>query len=74
VCLAVPGKVVQIDGRCAQVEFGGGLLRETSLDVLPDTELGDYVLIHAGYAISKLDQQEAEETLQAIREMGDLGD
>ena len=72
-CLAVPGRVVHIDGRTARVDYGGGLVREARLDVLPEVGTGEYVLVHAGYAISRLDRQEAEETLKLIREMGGVG-
>ncbi len=72
-CLAVPGKVTEINGKTARVEHAGGLVRETGLDVMPDTEVGDYVLVHAGYAITKIDEDEAQETLKMIREMGGLG-
>ena len=72
-CLAVPGKVTAIDGRTARVEFGGGVVREAGLDVLPETKIGDYVLVHAGYAITLLDEDEARETLRMIKEMGGLG-
>ena len=69
-CLAVPGKVTEINDNVARVEFDGGLVRDTGLDVLPDTKVGDYVLVHAGYAISVVDEDEAQETLKLIREMG----
>ncbi len=72
-CLAVPGKVTEINGRRARVDYGGGLVREAGLDMLPKTEVGDYVLVHAGYAISRLDEQQAQETLDLIREMGGVG-
>ncbi len=62
-CLAVPVKVVQIDGQKALVELGG-LVREANLMLVPDTRLGDYVLLHAGFAIQKLDAEEAEETIR----------
>jgi hydrogenase expression/formation protein HypC len=72
-CLAVPGKIVEVDGRVARVEYDGGLVREAGLDVVPEAGVGDYVLVHAGYAISLLDEAEALETLKVIREMSDLG-
>ncbi len=72
-CLAVPGKVTEIHGKVAQVDFGGGVRRETGLDVLPDTRIGDYVLVHAGYAITRIDEDEARETLKMIQELGGLG-
>ncbi len=72
-CLAVPGRVTEINGLRARVDYGGGLFREAGLDMLPDAKVGDYVLVHAGYAISRLDEAEAQETLKLIREMGGVG-
>ena len=72
-CLAVPGRVAEIRGRAAEVDYGGGLVREAGLDLLPEVRVGDYVLVHAGYAIGRLDRAEAEETLRLIREMGGVG-
>lgn len=72
-CLAVPGRVAEIEGRSARVDYGGGLVRDAGLDLLPDVAVGDYVLVHAGYAIGRLDEREAEETLKIIREMGGVG-
>ena len=72
-CLAVPGRVAEIEGLRARVDYGGGLVRDAGLDMLPEVEVGDYVLVHAGYAISRLDEQEAQETLKLIREMGGVG-
>jgi hydrogenase expression/formation protein HypC len=71
-CLAVPGKISAIEGRTGTIDYGGGLSRKAALDLLPGAKAGDYVLVHAGYAISRLDEAEAEETLKIIREMGGL--
>jgi hydrogenase expression/formation protein HypC len=68
-CLAAPGRVIEIDGRTARVEYSGGLKREAGLEALPEARVGDYVLVHAGYAITRLDEAEARETLKAIREL-----
>jgi hydrogenase expression/formation protein HypC len=75
-CLAVPGKVIEILGadpllRSARVSFGGAI-KEISLACVPDAVVGDYVLVHVGLALSIVDQQEAETTLRYLREMGDL--
>ena len=74
-CLAIPGKVVaseEIDGcRIASVSFGG-ITRRVSLDFVPDAVPGDYVIVHVGFAISRLDAAEAERTLALIEEMGEL--
>ena len=67
-CLAVPMKVVAIDGSVAQVEESG-VRREARVDLLEDLAVGDYVIVHAGIAIQRLDEAEAEETLKLLREM-----
>ena len=67
-CLAVPVKVLKIDGLKALVELGG-LAHEASIMLVPDTRVGDYVLLHAGFAIQKLDEKEAEETLRLFAEI-----
>ncbi len=69
-CLAVPGKVVEVKGEVAIVDFGGGVKREVILALLNnEVKPGDYVLVHTGYAIQILDQKEAEETLKLWREL-----
>jgi hydrogenase expression/formation protein HypC len=72
-CLAIPGKVVEITGqdmmRMSRVDFGG-ITRDISLAYLPDVQAGDYVIVHAGFAISQLDEEEAQETLQLLGELG----
>jgi hydrogenase expression/formation protein HypC len=70
-CLAVPGKIVEIADGAARVDFGG-VQREAGLDALPDAAVGDYVLVHAGYAIARLDEDEALETIRLLREAGAL--
>src|SRR5512137_1166806 len=70
-CLAVPALVKSIDGDQAEVELGG-VSRRASLMLTPEAKVGDYVLLHAGYAINVLDQAEAEETLSILREMARL--
>lgn len=69
-CLAVPGKVVEIDGEVAQVDIGG-IRREASLALVAKmgVKIGDYVLIHTGYAITKVDESEAKEILATWREV-----
>ena len=69
-CLAVPVKVLKIDGKIALVGLGG-LARQASLMLVPDTQVGDYVLLHAGFAIQKLDEKEAEETLRLFAEIAE---
>jgi hydrogenase expression/formation protein HypC len=67
-CLSVPGKILEIKGNMAKVDVGG-FLREISLDLCPDVSIGEYVLIHAGFAIQKVDEEEAEETLDLLIKM-----
>ena len=67
-CLAVPMRVVSIAGPVAQVEESG-VRREARVDLLEDLAIGDYVIVHAGIAIQRLDEAEAEETLALLREM-----
>jgi hydrogenase expression/formation protein HypC len=74
-CLAIPGKVMefhQTDGlRMSRVDFGG-VSREACLEYLPEAAIGDYVLVHAGFAISRVDPDEASRTLRLLEEMGQL--
>jgi hydrogenase expression/formation protein HypC len=74
-CLAIPGKVVEAFDRqgmrMARVQFGG-IVREACLDYVPDTQIGEYVLVHVGFAISKVDEEEAARTYQLLDEMDQL--
>jgi hydrogenase expression/formation protein HypC len=67
-CLAVPGRIKKIEGRLAEVDFSG-VTREAALDLVPDAKAGDYILVHAGYAIQKMDEKEAQETLRLLMEV-----
>jgi len=74
-CLAIPGKIVEIvdaGNHIAKVEVGG-VKRNINIGMLPENEthIGDYVLIHVGFAMSKVDEQEAEETLRVLKELGE---
>jgi len=62
-CLAIPARVVSIDGSTAKVDFGGGVTREVNI-MLVDVKVGEYVLVHAGYAIQVIDKKAAEETIE----------
>jgi len=62
-CLAIPAKIIEIDQQMATVEVGG-VTRRASVILLPDAGLGDFVLIHAGFAISLVDEREAHETIK----------
>jgi len=72
-CLAVPGKVVQAQerngSRIARVQFGG-IVREAYLDFVPEAQVGDYVMVHVGFAISRVDAAEAQRTYQLLEAMG----
>jgi hydrogenase expression/formation protein HypC len=75
VCLAIPGKLItktESDGiRCGSVQFGG-IARTACLDLLPEANVGDYVLVHVGFAISCIDEEEAKATLAYLEELGEL--
>jgi hydrogenase expression/formation protein HypC len=68
-CLAIPMKITEIDGAAATVD-ASGVTRRARIDLLGDVSVGDYVLIHAGLAIAKVDPEEAEHTLATLREFG----
>ncbi len=67
-CLAVPVLIQKIEGSCAVVELGG-VTRTISLMLTPEAEVGDYVLVHTGYAIGIVDEEEAKNTLRLLEEM-----
>lgn len=67
-CLAMPGKIIKMDNNMAIVDFGG-IKKESALDLVPDAKIGDYILVHAGFAINKIDKKEAAETLKLIYEL-----
>jgi len=71
-CLAIPARVVSVSGDKAQVDFGEKVLREVNV-ALVDAKVGEYVLVHAGYAIQKMDQKEALETLSLWNEVLQAG-
>ena len=72
-CLAVPGKILESQdigyNRIAKVQFGG-VTRQVVLDFVPEAEVGDYVVVHVGFAISKIDEAEARRTYELLEEMG----
>ena len=78
-CLAIPGKIKSIElqhggaVRMATVSFGG-ITKEASLEMLPDADIDDYVLVHVGVAISKVDEDEAQKTFKYLEELGELGE
>lgn len=67
-CLGVPGKIIDIKGNLGKMELGG-VIKDVDLRLIEDISIGDYVLIHAGFAIEKLNEEEALETISLLREM-----
>lgn len=70
-CIAIPALIKSIEGKEAEAEIGG-VTRRISLWLTPEAQVGDYVLVHTGYAINVLDQQEAEETLRLFEEIAQI--
>ena len=76
-CLAIPGKIKSIESqydgqvRMAKVQFGG-IVKEASLEMVPQAKKGDYVLVHVGVAISVVNEEEAQKTFEYLREAGEL--
>lgn len=74
-CLAVPGRVEEIldenDIRMGRVNFGG-IVKRVCLDYVPDIQVGDYTIVHVGFALEKIDPEEAERTLEVFRQIGAL--
>ncbi len=67
-CLAIPAEVLEIEGKNAKVDFGEGVLRDVNVRLV-DAKVGEYVLVHAGYAIQVIDREAAEETLRMWEEI-----
>jgi hydrogenase expression/formation protein HypC len=77
-CLAIPGKITSITGedpltRCGKVDFGG-IFKEVSLAYVPEATVGDYVIVHVGFAISRVDEAEAQKVFEYLREMEELSE
>jgi hydrogenase expression/formation protein HypC len=77
-CLAVPGRVIEIEGddpllRAGRVDFAG-IVKRVNLSYVPEAVVGDYVLVHVGFALSKVDEDEAAQVFSYLREMGDLAE
>lgn len=76
-CLAVPGKVLSIQGediaRVGRVNFGG-IVKEVNLAYVPQAEIGDYVVVHVGFAISVMNEREATQVFEYLKQIGELGD
>jgi len=77
-CLAIPGKIASISGedpllRSGKVDFGG-ILKEVSLAYVPEAQVGDYVIVHVGFALSRVDEDEAKQVFEYLREMEELSE
>ena len=77
-CLAVPGRIVSIAGddplmRMAKVNFGG-IVKDVNLAYVPDAKVDDYVIVHVGFALNTIDEAEANQVFEYLREMGELGE
>jgi hydrogenase expression/formation protein HypC len=76
-CLAIPGKIIEFHDRAgvrmSRVDFGG-TVREACLEYIPDAQIGDYVMVHVGFAISKVDEEEAARTYKYLEEMDQLSE
>jgi hydrogenase expression/formation protein HypC len=77
-CLAVPGKILSVEEgtpttRTGRVNFGG-VIKEVNLAYVPETQVGDYVIVHVGFAISTVDEDEAQRTFEYLREMDKLSE
>jgi hydrogenase expression/formation protein HypC len=76
-CLGIPGRVVEVYERAGlpmgKVEFGG-ILKETCLQYTPEAQVGDYVIVHVGFAISQVDPEEAQEIFEYLKAIGEVGD
>lgn len=77
-CLAIPGKVLEIQQDAQGVRMGrtnfGGVVKQVCLEYTPEVQCGDYVLVHVGFALSKVDEAEAQRTYQALEAMKQLGE
>ena len=76
-CLAIPGKITSITGedllRTGKIDFGG-VIKEANLAYVPEAKQGDYVIVHVGFAISRLDEAEAKKVFEYLREMDELSE
>jgi hydrogenase expression/formation protein HypC len=77
-CLAVPGKILSIEGddpvlRCGRVDFSG-IVKRINLAYVPEAKIGDYVLVHVGFAISMMDEEEARQTFEYLQKIGELAE
>jgi hydrogenase expression/formation protein HypC len=72
-CLSIPAKIISIEGDYAEVSVGGSIFR-AGIHMIENPEVGDYILLHAGFAIQKISEKEAKETIRLIDEMNNISD
>ncbi|OQX77422.1 MAG: hypothetical protein B6D64_08305 [Bacteroidetes bacterium 4484_276] len=72
-CLSVPAQVISIEGEIAKVSVGGTIL-DANLSLVEDTKIGDYILLHTGFALQIIDEKEAQETLKTFEEFSELNE
>ncbi len=77
-CLAIPGKIVSISGedpltRMGRIDYGG-VVKEASLAYVPEAQVGEYVIVHVGFAISRVDEAEAHKVFEYLKEIDELGE
>jgi len=77
-CLAIPGKVVSISGddpltRMGKIDFSG-VIKQACLAYVPEVQIGDYVIVHVGFALSKVDEDEAQKVFEYLKQMDELGE
>jgi hydrogenase expression/formation protein HypC len=72
-CLGIPGRIISIEDNPLGIRMGkvsfGGIVKETCLAFTPEAQVGDYVIVHVGFALSRLDEEEAQQTLEALAEL-----
>src|SRR5450755_1698545 len=77
-CLAIPGKLLEISTDAYGVRMGranfGGIVKQVCLEYTPEVQAGDYVLVHVGFALSKVDEEEAKRTYEALQQLDQLGE
>ncbi len=72
-CLSIPAEIMSIEGQMAKVSIGGTIVN-ASLQLLENPKIGEYVLLHSGFAIERLSKDEADETLRLFKELGEIND
>ena len=77
-CLGIPGKIISIEDNPLGVRMGkvsfGGIIKEVCLAYTPEAQVGDYVIVHVGFAISRLDEEEAQQTLELLAELAEIAE